>query len=365
MAVHPLIERSRQREVRQAKGFRVVAEALNGENLAADYRQELASAPSRSAAGKKHLARPNRRLLAEHRPGRESEHAAVALVNHRLHSERGLALPDELGDFEALAPNLVLKSAPAVRAEGAADPNYGIEKFDVAGIGPEGRLCLGMLRFTPPVAPRLGAGDTPLRALLEALAHAAVAEADRAALQAELAERSEREFADGPPLLLLIGSQRYWELSRKREAQKGAAWIRQMERLAREIEEALGITTLYLALRVNGDLGWNYEADGPVFEGEPRLLPAWEYGAGRIRQKAPARKSRKTAAEPEEIEADMERPVRDYNIGEHYDAGDRIQHVKLGLGVVQGPAGPEKIHVNFGEQKSVLVHDRAAKAEAS
>lgn len=364
MAVHPLIERSRQREVRQAKGFRVVAAELNGENLAADYRQELASAPSRSAAGKKHLVRPNRRLLAEHRPGRENEHAAVALVNHRQRGERGLALPDERGDFEALAPNLVLKSAPADRAQGAADPNFGIDKFDVAGIGPEGRLCLCMLSFVPPVAARLGAGNTPLRALLEALAHAAVAEANRAALQEELAARSEREFSEGPPLLLLIGSQRYWELSRKREAQKGAAWIREMERLAHEVEEALGITTLYLGLRVNGDLGWNYEEDGPVFEGEPRLLPAWEYGAGRIRQKAPSRRSRKTATEPEEIEADLERPVRDYSVGEHYHAGDRIKHVKLGLGVVQGPAGPEKIYVNFGDQKSVLVHGRE-KVEAS
>jgi hypothetical protein len=60
------------------------------------------------------------------------------------------------------------------------------------------------------------------------------------------------------------------------------------------------------------------------------------------------------------ITPDLERPVRDYRITEHYVAGDRIQHPTLGTGVVQGGAGPGKISVHFDDRRSVLVHDRAA-----
>ena len=71
LATHPLIERSQEREVRQAKGFREAAQALTGEILAADFEQELKSAPQRSDTGKKHLVSPNSRLAAERKASRD------------------------------------------------------------------------------------------------------------------------------------------------------------------------------------------------------------------------------------------------------------------------------------------------------
>ena len=62
------------------------------------------------------------------------------------------------------------------------------------------------------------------------------------------------------------------------------------------------------------------------------------------------------------VEADLSRPIRSYALNESYGSGDRIDHPTLGLGVVQGVAGNGKISVLFGEKKSLLVHERPARA---
>jgi hypothetical protein len=356
---HPLIERAADREVRQAKGFRVAAEKLTGDVLAREYAQEKEGAPRRSEAGKRHLATPSRRLVAERNPARDGDHASLALVERQQRTSKPLSLPDETGDVEVLASGVVLRTAPPDRAQGASDPNWGIDAVDFLGLGPEDRLVVGVMRYVAPSATRIGAGDTPLRALLEGLAQAAVVDANRTALAAELAARTSRTPSELPPMLLLAGSVRWWELCRKREPQKGAAWIREMERLAKEVGEQANVPVVFAALRATGDPGWSYETGSPVFESEVRLVPAWEYGAGRIRPKAKPR-AKKVAgqAAPVVVEADRSRAVRSYAASEHYTTGDRIQHPTLGVGVVQGSAGPGKIRVLFDERAAVLVHDR-------
>jgi len=358
-----LIERASQKEVRQAKGFREAAAAMTGEALLADYEAERSGAPRRREAGKKHLANANKRLSAERKAGRDSEHAALALVQHRRAAENGLMLPEDEGLFDALHAGVVLKSAPADKSLGVDDPNYGIDRADLMGIGPEDRLAVVCLRYLAPDAGRVGTGDTPLRALLEGLAQAAVVEANRDALVEELSPLTDRPIGDAKPTLMLLGSPRYWELCRKREAQRGAAWIKELERLAKEIDEQLGMAVRFLSLRVSGNPGWSYQEGGPVFEGPPRLIPAWEHGAGRVKPKPKAR-ARRSSVQPADLpaEADLSRPVRGYALTEHYTAGDRIEHPTLGLGVVQGLAGSGKIRVLFDERKSVLVHDRPAPA---
>lgn len=371
MTIHPLILRARMRGTRSAKGMREAAAALTGETLADEFETERANAPDRSAAGKKYLLAPNRRLHEERNPKRDSDHAAIALVNRQKTAEQGLLLPDDIGRFEALHAGLVLKAAAAQKKLGDADPNFGIEKLDVAGVGPDARLCFGMLRFLPQSAPRLSAGDTPLRALLEALAQTAVAQAHRDPITGELSARTTQVISNEAPMLMLIGSQRYWELQRKREAQRGAAWIREFERLAGELEANTGVKLLYLALRVNGDPGWNYKSGAPEFDGEVRLLPAWEHGAGRVRPRKRGRRPKRPAdSEPETVEPDFRRPVRDYSPADSYAPGDRMNHKAFGVGVVQGVSGVQKIRVMFGagqedEHIRALVHERGGAGRAS
>ncbi len=360
MGQHPLIERAGDKLVRQAKGFQEAAAALTGDILLAEYEKELVAAPSRSDAGKKYLVAYNSRLAAEAKTGREGEHLCIALARRHKDGGAPLLMPEEEGHFEALHPLVPVRSAPADKALGADDPNFGLDRIDLVGRGPEDRLVAAATRWLAPDAGRVGTGDTPLRALLLALAHAACAEANAAALTEELGAHTEGPFASGRPLVLVAGSPRYWELCRKRAAQRGAVWIREMERLAKELTE-LGLPVQYISFKMKETPAWSYESGSPVFTCEPRMVEAWEASAGRVKPKAKPR-SRRNSSNPENelVEADMSLPIRDYAISDYFSPGERIQHPTLGLGVVQGAAGPQKIRVLFDEKKSTLVHDRPA-----
>ena len=84
---------------------------------------------------------------------------------------------------------------------------------------------------------------------------------------------------------------------------------------------------------------------------------AWEGSAGKL--KAKPKTSKKAAPTETIVEADLERPVRSYSIRDAYEPGDRIEHSKLGQGVVQERSGRDKIVVLFGGEKKLLVHARA------
>jgi hypothetical protein len=363
VSLHPLVELSGNQEVRKAAGFRVAAAELTGEALGAHYQQEAEVAPHRHDAGKKYLVAYNSRLAGSRKPRRDAEHLCLALVEHCRRTGEPLALPEDAGSVDFVHAQIPVKSAAADKSLGSQDPNAGLLPIDLLGIGPEDRMVVARVKYVPSSGGRTGTGETPLRALLEGLAAAAVASANRAALAQEVAEKSGRQLAEGPPLLVLLGSPRYWELCRRREAQKGAAWIHQLERLAKEIEESFGVGVLYLGCKLPGDPGWSYPDGAPVLDEAPRLVTAWEYGAGRVRPKA---RPRPKASAPAEVlvEADLSRPVRAYIFTESYSAGDRVDHATLGAGVVQGVAGPGKISVLFGDKRSVLVHERPAPSGA-
>src|SRR5688572_29366590 len=110
---HPLVARSRDPRVRQARGFREAAAELTGEQLAVEFAAERENAPRRSEARKKHLVQPNQRLAAERHEGRDDEHAAIALAARRETGGEPLRMPEDEGFFEPLHAGLVLKSAPA------------------------------------------------------------------------------------------------------------------------------------------------------------------------------------------------------------------------------------------------------------
>ncbi len=357
MAPHPLISLAGDREAKQSKGFRALAAKLTGEELAGSFNEEVASAPRRGEAGKRYLGQHPRKLPDTRRPGRDEEHLGFALVRFAEEGTKGIDLPDE-GQLIPLDWQVPLALARPDKAQGEADPNWGVGKIDLLTVGPGDRLTLVVLKAIEPEATRAGTGETPLRLLLQGLAHAAIAHANRSAIASEIEDRFGRKISEDPPALVLAATPRYWQLCRKREAQKGAAWIKEMERLAAEIEPAFGVPVRYLALDLEGDPGWTYDEGGPLLTGDPDLGPAWERLAGRVRPKA--RPRAKKAADPEEVivEPDLSRPVRTYGLSESYAAGDRIEHPTLGIGVVQGEAGPGKIRVHFGEKKSLLVHER-------
>ncbi len=358
MAPHPLISLAGDREAKQSKGFRVLAARLNGEELATAWSAEMESAPRRGDAGKRYLGQHPRKLPDTRRPGRDEEHVGQALVRFAENGSKGLDLLGE-GELIPLDWQVPLATARPDKAQGEADPNWGVGKIHLLAAGPGDRLCVVVLKVVEPEASRAGTGETPLRLLLLGLAHAAIAEANRDALAAEIEEKTGRKISDEPPALIFAATPRYWQLCRKREAQKGAAWIKELERLAGEIEQAIGVSVKYFGLGLGGESpGWSYDDGGPLLSGEPELLAAWERLAGRVRARARARPKKPAAPEEIVVEPDLSRPVRTYGLTESYAPGDRIQHPTLGIGVVQAEAGPGKIHVRFGEKKSLLVHER-------
>ncbi len=359
MSVRPLIDRTTDALVRQSRGFREAAAALGGETLAADYESEVGSAPRRADAGKKFC--PTRAKA----PKRAKEEELLLAALRRRHGDdaplerpEGAAGAD--GGSIVLVEYLVPLQAQAAEKGNADDPNLGVGKVPLLGVAENGRLVVFDVKYVEAEARRTRTGDTPLRALLQTLAHCAIVHANREAIAAELAPRTARTIdPELRPELVLLGTPRYWELCRKREAQKGAAWIQQMDRLAGEIGEAAATPVSYLALRLRGDpIVVTGDDEWPALNEPARLLEAWDEFAGRIKPKPKPRPKAKTAPENVVVEADLERPIRAYGMRETYYPGDRIDHPSLGLGVVQGAAGPTKMRVMFGEDTRVLVHAR-------
>ena len=357
MSQHLLIDLANDRSVKQATGFKQAAAELQGEKLAELYKQEIANAPRRADAGKKYFVAFNSKLASSARLGRESEHASIALVAHCQSTGDGLRLPEDEGTLQLIHALVPLKSAQLDKERGEDDPNFGVDRIDMLGVGPGDRMAVVSVRFLAADAKRVGVGDTPLRALLEGLANCAIASANRDALQSEVTERGGAKMVDEPPILYVLGSKRYWELCRKREAQKGAVWIRELLRLAKEIERDIGVTVRYLGLNLQGNPGWNYESGSPTLDDPAAITAPWESTAGKVKPK-PRPRQKKIDPADLIVEADLSRPVRRYAITEVFQAGDRIDHPTLGSGVVQREVGRGKINVLFGEKKSLLIHDR-------
>ncbi len=343
MSLHPLIALVNDRDVKQAKGFRLAAEKLTGASLEADYQTEVRNAPRRADQGLAYLNVRVGRRAKQRQNNRDEKHLAEAIARAaRAEGAERLELPS--GETLTIVDHGVpIRTAAPDKEKGDADPNADVEDVPLLAVIGDDRLAVVALKFLEPDANRTGAGDTPLRLFLQGLAHAAAVDANREALRQEIAEATGKTIGDEAPAVILAASPQYWTLCRKREAQKGAAWIRELERVAREIGESIG------------NEGWSYDDEGAVLTGPASFDKAWETGAGKLKPKP---KARKTDPADELVEADFSRPVRPYNVRESFEPGDRIAHKTLGEGVVQGVAGRGKIAVLFGDEKKLLIHER-------
>ena len=355
MSLHPLITLANDRDVKQAKGFRLAAEKLTGASLEADYQAETQNAPRRSAQDLAHLNVRVGRRAKQRQNNRDEKHLAEAIA--RSASAEGaptLELPG--GETLTIVDHCVpIKTAAADKEKGDADPNAGIEDIPMLAMIGEDRVAVVVMKFIEPEATRTGAGDTPLRLFLQGLAHAAAVDANREAIGREIAEATGKTLGEEAPAVILAASSQYWKLCRKREAQKGAGWIRELERLTREIGESIGTEVFFVGLTTEGTPGWEYDDEGSSLSGPIGFKDAWERGAGKLKPKP---KAKKTDPADEIVQADLSRPVKSYSIRDSYEPGDRIAHTKLGEGVVQGVVGRGKIAVLFGEEKKLLVHER-------
>lgn len=349
---HPLIELAADREVRQSAAFKDAAARLTGEALRTAYEAEVANAPRLADAGKPYFAKSSGKPASERKKPRDLEHLGGGIMRWCVEKEKGLALPDDAGTIDLLDCYVRAKPGRADEPE-----TKGINRFDALAVTEGNRLAVLQIRYLESGATRCGVGDTPLRVLLEGLAYTAIAAANKEQIASDAQEHLGREVSTEAPTLIVLASSRYWELCRKRSTQKGAHWIKELVRLSKEIEEEVSVPIQFLSLRLQGDPGWTYDEQGPLLDGTPLLMDAWEPGADRIKPK-PKPRPKVLAPGDQIIEADLSIPPLTYVKTESYSAGERIEHPVLGTGVVQGIAGPGKIRVRFDEKQSILVHGR-------
>jgi hypothetical protein len=282
VSLHPLIDLANDRQVKQAKGFRASAAELNGESLEASYQQEVANAPKRHDDNKKYLGVKTGRIPSGPQAGKDSRHFAMAIAAWAKASGDSIEMPngDKLDIVDSLVP---LRTAAPDKDRGDEDPNKGVEDIHLLALLPDDRPAVVCLNYLAPDATRGGAGDTPLRGLLGGLAQAAMVDANREAVRAEILEATGRTTCEEAPALLLAASPRYWEICRKREAQKGAGWIRELERIGREVAQQIGVEIFFLAIDLDANPAWSYEDDGPMLLAAPDLEASWEVGAGKLK----------------------------------------------------------------------------------
>ena len=341
MPNYPLVDLAVDREVKKVTGFRKAAIELNGEKLLELYEQQKEAGPRRHESEKKYFGGHDGTLPTKPKADKD-DHLAIALFN-RCKDEGALELPDG-SPLDLIDYHVNLQAHKDDKAVG---------NIDLLGVTEDDRLVVVVLKFVPPTATRGTTGETPLRALVEGLAYSAILSANIEAVVEDAKSELGRKVSDAKPLVLVVGNLRYWELCRKRDAQSGAAWIAEMERLAREILASIEVEIRFLGLELAGEGGWATEDMRPELQGAPEVLAAWEPGAGRPKQRARGR-----AAANEIVEADPSRPTRQYAMVELFSSGDTIEHHTLGKGVVQRELGPAKIEVLFDGQRKVLVHGR-------
>jgi len=164
---------------------------LNAEDLAEGYDALMTRAPRRHNF--------NRRYFVGHdgRPGsgawtnRIEEHLAIALVN----DQSTWTMPHG-GSLDLLDYQVPLK---------AQRSDSGVGKIDI----------FGLTGTSVPVVVELkvlgkNSADTPLRALLEALAYAAIVDANGATFRSEISGMTGRRIVSGRPDLLIAAPDDYW-----------------------------------------------------------------------------------------------------------------------------------------------------------
>jgi hypothetical protein len=209
----------RASQVVQVSGFVQAALELDGNELAEEYEALKRSAPRRHAAGRRYFVR-HTSVAGTTGSNRAEEHLAADLMSRSpITTYRG---PLELLDFQ-----FPLK---AYRSD------QGLGKVDLLGL--LNSLVIVELKVIRPG----GGGDTPLGALLEALAYAAVVEANHDDIAGEMAELG-WPIPVGRPDVLVLGPGTYWDRWDNSRACEG--WREALDTVSAELRDAVGIDFLF------------------------------------------------------------------------------------------------------------------------
>lgn len=187
-----LIEFANSPAVKLVSKFETTASSIEVNQLHVMYEALRDTAPHRHARDKKYFVGHSGVPSATGASNRREEHLAIALCNDNA------ALP--LGDSDAL--RLLDYQVPLKARQSDAR----IGKVDIVALTAAQRVAVVELKVTT----NTSKGDTPLRALLEALTYCAIVEANADDFASEISDLYGLHATSGRPDLVVMGPDTYW-----------------------------------------------------------------------------------------------------------------------------------------------------------
>lgn len=236
----PLIELAHLPEVNHLSGFGVACDHVTKDELVQRYQAEMQVAPRRAVVGRPYLASSRQGIPSTGEATNQVEnHLALAIFNDHRESGKELQLPS--GEQLLLLDYQIPLNA--------RKRDVGVGKVDLLGRTTSGRTAIIELKAA-------GGKDTPLRALLEGLAYAAILQANLTTLRAEVQKRFGLALLEEVPVLIVMAPEEYWRRFRSNPATGN--WLLPLRHLMHRIEESVGVRVSCLEIKnSNFTLGVN------------------------------------------------------------------------------------------------------------
>jgi len=228
---HPLIELFRSAEVNSFTSSALAASALSDNELLLRFEQQGKAAPYRGRH-RSYFVGHTGKTTSGVSTNRREEHLTIALWS--AYRESGFALPDGTILFP-VDYQLPLKSR-------RDEANAGLGKIDLFCVEPKGEPWISEVKIHP-------VRDTPLKALLEALAYCATLDADIRNLSRESDDKKRlllHVVSPKRPHLLILASAEYWDLCDRAEIRY--RWREALQAVRRRIELAFKISVLFVRM---------------------------------------------------------------------------------------------------------------------
>lgn len=222
----PLVELAGSREVNRVSGLEAMIRDLHRSSALQDAYAASVPRAARRPERDKDFFLPHSGTVAGP-SNRIEEHLVIALVNDDVTIEV---------DEERI--RLLDYQVPLKARQG--DSSAG--KCDLVGYGADGRLWVIELK----VRTGTGRGDTPLRALIEALTYSAVLEANWPALASEVSDRFGLDVTGERPQIAVTVTSRYWEGWHTSPA--SGDWLKALDELGVSLEADRGRRIVFLEI---------------------------------------------------------------------------------------------------------------------